>query len=1619
MAYGKKYEITNVKTATKSSIGGNTTWVIEIYQDGYAGGVSDLIGTGDMLGFDWQPSRPGLFAPLMPCSCIINILSQSEGQYNEFRSAGISEYYCVIKKNGADYWSGAYRSETYQEQYIDTPYAVSLSFNCGLADLQFFEYEDAGLLYNGDEDVLTIVLNCLNKIQPNRNVVEIINLLEDSFTTGTSDGMLDQAFLTQGFFTEPDVDGASRGISCYRVLEGIMGSLKATLFQLDNKWWIIRTEELLGVTYWQIEVDPAGVVQSFGGLTNTHGNFNNPSGAGDPFTWASQDQVLTTLEAYNRIKYVYRYMGSTRIGSNIITNSEFTAGQTNWIAADPPQPRYWTQSAALSAISGAIEFGFRRNNLEGMIWTNAAILSALGSNNDKFLTAIEDTEAAKTQKVLFLTTSDKFIINFSGEITKTFDIGVDNIVSFAPGMSYEVEFPFLLQISGGDYLRGDNKTGLSWGSVGTFSIFVAAPSQETGQVFAIDEFEIIQETPTIPASGKNAIEFQMFIPVTRNVQNQIGGTMISTDNIWLDYVRLQHLPADKSYSDIKEIGKVVENDIIRSNPLSDNILNIIVSHGDGPMETAMGSYRLSDGSITSKWHKRGSGDSKPLEELAIFDVVERFLGDERKQISGTIISTTVLSLRKNFIEKTDGGTYKITSMKYTPITNGGDVYNITIEELINSSKNWNEENLNPEIFTKGDKGIGDIPIDYFKGGLGWFISGGGGIGTVGARTVEVGEIAEVTVLSGNTAAMLPDGGGDLSGSWNWQSADTSNTSDFSQNANHSTTQTSVSIISGDVGFAALFNGATSKIDTSNLNTLENTNKITLFAKFNKDTDKDQMIAGQDQAVRIKGLAGGQIRGSVYVSGAWRDVDSVGTVSTGAYHTAAVVYDGVDIELFIDGASDNSVARTGNTPASTKLFTIGYLEGGTEFFDGKIEQVSIFKTNLTSDNIEALDADPLGELHTTDLDHGYAVGDIIASNQYDTQNQSQYVITYVPSTTTYRAYPATTNRTVLRSFYRKYGNVFNADRQGAIIWDLDNNGQPRILAKSPISSFLDLVDVSLQTFNLSPEGLVKMLLAVGGKLQCSHGIATRSFDVNDGLNSENSATFADNEGYGDGYNIIGNTVNYWGHGSIQGHDAYMWLGFNYAPFASQHYLGFANYDGANSHDWLWMIFNKDNDFNTPAYNAYPVLISVGEGVARQGVVLGWVAGTKDFDLDEDKTGIVGNLRLNPDKATVGTPLQDSPELRFIGKYWTGATSANRKMTIKMVMDSSGSFHLEIKNNVGAVIALLRHGLQTELSGDLHLKSGSQDYVLSDRGTALTIEAQTSALASAIELFAKDGDGSDDVRLIIYGVGTKSSVTNRERLLVGYMNTNFEIQSEASGTGTLRPIVIFTNGNTNQIFVSVTGSVGFGTAPALTSLVDMSSTTKGLLVPRMTEAQMNAIASAATGLRIYNTTHNEHMYYNGTEWISENPTSNNFIDVYSEVDQTISSANTWQAVNFELEGVKDGWDHNTGTNPHQLECNRTGIYQISVNTHFQKSGGGNTTMGVRVKVGGVVQSGAVFGNKITANNRAESVACTAKPTITTGDIITVEIVGGNTNCEITSFTFASQDFPSIRVSINRIK
>src|SRR5688572_25271654 len=72
---------------------------------------------------------------------------------------------------------------------------------------------------------------------------------------------------------------------------------------------------------------------------------------------------------------------------------------------------------------------------------------------------------------------------------------------------------------------------------------------------------------------------------------------------------------------------------------------------------------------------------------------------------------------------------------------------------------------------------------------------------------------------------------------------------------------------------------------------------------------------------------------------------------------------------------------------------------------------------------------------------------------------------------------------------------------------------------------------------------------------------------------------------------------------------------------------------------------------------------------------------------------------------------------------------------------------------------------------------------------------------------------------------------------------------------------------SIYVSGQQSIGIGTtSPQSSAILDITSTTKGVLIPRMTSGERGAISSPATGLLVYDTNTQSFWYRSSTGWIN---------------------------------------------------------------------------------------------------------------------------------------------------------
>jgi hypothetical protein len=285
-----------------------------------------------------------------------------------------------------------------------------------------------------------------------------------------------------------------------------------------------------------------------------------------------------------------------------------------------------------------------------------------------------------------------------------------------------------------------------------------------------------------------------------------------------------------------------------------------------------------------------------------------------------------------------------------------------------------------------------------------------------------------------------------------------------------------------------------------------------------------------------------------------------------------------------------------------------------------------------------------------------------------------------------------------------------------------------------------------------------------------------------------------------------------------------------------------------------------------------------GLGSNTTILGGVGNTT--------TAIVGNLLLG------STTDNGTDKLQVTG-------SAKVTSTLTLLPSDGTAF-----TAFGGAVTLTQSG-GTRL---LNLMNGSIQYNSSyifAIGTNIGLSANTGLLLSGdATIYLGNGAGYG-----LQGIQGTSLYTLRKGLASGSVQQNFDLttadytysiygavpsgnvrlysgDNTGTGGGGFGAVILQHNGTVKR------GNVLIGTSTDLPSaILQVTSTTQGVLFPRMTTTQRDAIATPATGLQVYNTTTNTNDFYNGTAWVNGTGSSGTSGQIaYFNASNSLTSSST---------------------------------------------------------------------------------------------------------------------------------
>lgn len=380
-------------------------------------------------------------------------------------------------------------------------------------------------------------------------------------------------------------------------------------------------------------------------------------------------------------------------------------------------------------------------------------------------------------------------------------------------------------------------------------------------------------------------------------------------------------------------------------------------------------------------------------------------------------------------------------------------------------------------------------------------------------------------------------------------------------------------------------------------------------------------------------------------------------------------------------------------------------------------------------------------------------------------------------------------------------------------------------------------------------------------------------------------------------------------------------------------GFYFYNGT---DWVSLNGNTSSS-NAISDTDNDTKIQVDKNGLDDDIIRFDMAGTEFFKMDNGRLEV-----LNTGSSVfIGEGAGASDDL--INNYnvavGTSALSTNTTGDYNMASgysalysNTTGQANTAIGNNA---LRSNTTGLQNTATGSSALFSNTTGAFNMASGNALSSNTTGSwNTASGHNALSSNTAGSNNI-----GIG-RSALTNNT---TGSYNTALGSFADVGSDNLTNATAIGANTVVNQSNSLVLGNnanVGIGTSsPNAAAILDLNSTAKGFLPPRMTTQQMEAISNPAEGLMIYNVNKKLIEYYNGTRWKQNNyPLSvqidcgQDFMDARDgNIYKSIQIGNQcWMAENLKTTQYRNGENiEYPGTNDPLWTGNTTGAYAWSDN------------------------------------------------------------------------------------------
>jgi len=644
MAFGQKYQV-----ETYTNNGGH--YYVKIYQDAWSGATTELNCAANGIVLDY-PAASDIFDPIRGSSLTLNLISETDFQFEEFFDTTFGEYKVELYNvtTASIEWEGFNSADIYTENFEVAPYGITLRFVCGLAELKNIPFSGVGGAFPL-KNIIWVFRLCLNEIN-DLNINDCFDYFENSHSNGVNDSALMQTYVDTNTYVYIE-EGIEKNISCYDVLSNILRSLACYIVQSEGAWWVIRVKNSYNYSQTYISHPAAvgdedrGIVFSDAAATKIISRSVVDSSS---YAYATNLRhvestgTISFTEKIKRLRYIYL---PYKNGFGLIKNGDFIR---DYGLNDSLVPAFWSVN-----VMDSTDFTSYVNEQQSIVFFKDLDQDNPLTNNKNIYQTINGIHIATTDRIGFDIRA--YYQNYVEE---------DSVLL---GYSVKIE-----RVSDGAtrYLK------VNAGKI----VWITSTTEYRNYISLVKNTET-NRSYTYDAEGN--FPFDAKCNITVKIYKPYAGVANTGGWVQLKRANFYYLASGSNTQEFIYTSEIAD---------SKEVYELKAYHGDGVNYGSNGAFRLSNGTLTNAW----GGSNLPIHEVVSDDVLTILSGNNKLldlTIEGKIIPIQRVNFSFDFPSGTTNSYFALLGFSRDIMT---DFYTCNLQEV----RSW--------VFTANTfSGIDDLP----------------------------------------------------------------------------------------------------------------------------------------------------------------------------------------------------------------------------------------------------------------------------------------------------------------------------------------------------------------------------------------------------------------------------------------------------------------------------------------------------------------------------------------------------------------------------------------------------------------------------------------------------------------------------------------------------------------------------------------------------------------------------------------------------------------------------------------------------------------------------------------------------------------------------------------------